>query len=593
MQQVLKVSTAATTIVGPILDSTGAIYTGAAIGDLNITKNGTTAAMAAAATLTHDHNGHYILVFTTGNTDTLGRLDITCNKSSYAMPPKVFEVLSATAFDAIVTNGTIASTTSGRTIVVDAAGLADANTVKLGPTGAGTAQTARDLGASVIVASGTVTTLTNAPPDSSGVTTLLSRVTSARAGYLDNLNTSGVVASQADINALNQSASRRVILTTVGQYERPESGSSTYTVEARTYSADGAIVNADSTPTLTATGIVSGSLAANLSAASSPATGVYRWTYTVSSSATLEQVRFDLSATIAAEAWPMAVYSQVADFVAATWTTADRATLEARATQASLDEASDFLVETLQLYARFAVTVNSGLGTNTLVLDNAGGGLDDYPDLVGCLLCDADQHAFATVIGQDAIGAGTRTIVLDKAVSTGGTKFIVPGHHAQLAGSAQAVAIVEANNDKTGYTLSGAGVTAVQSGLATASALSTAQTAVTAIKVKTDQFVFTVANRVDSTTQAGVSTLTAAQVNAEVDTALADIFLHQLFAADYDPANKPGVATALLNELIGSNAGVSRYTAAALALAPTGGGGGGGTTVNEDNVIVVERTSIE
>jgi hypothetical protein len=44
--------------------------------------------MAAAATLTHDHNGHYILVFTTGNTDTLGRLDVTCNKSTYAMPPK-------------------------------------------------------------------------------------------------------------------------------------------------------------------------------------------------------------------------------------------------------------------------------------------------------------------------------------------------------------------------------------------------------------------------------------------------------------------------------------------------------------------------
>jgi hypothetical protein len=157
MQQLLKQSTAATTVVGPILDSTGAVYTGAAIGDLNITKNGTTAAMAAAATLTHDHNGHYLLVMTTGNTDTLGRLDITCNKSTYAMPPKVFEVLAAAAFDTLVTNGTLASTTSGRTIVTDAAGLVDANTVKLGPTGSGTAQTARDIGASVLLSSGTGT----------------------------------------------------------------------------------------------------------------------------------------------------------------------------------------------------------------------------------------------------------------------------------------------------------------------------------------------------------------------------------------------------------------------------------------------------
>jgi hypothetical protein len=37
--------------------------------------------------------------------------------------------------------------TSGRSIVVDAAGLVDANAVKVGPTGAGTAQTAGDLAA--------------------------------------------------------------------------------------------------------------------------------------------------------------------------------------------------------------------------------------------------------------------------------------------------------------------------------------------------------------------------------------------------------------------------------------------------------------
>ena len=37
--------------------------------------------------------------------------------------------------------------TAGRTLVVDAAGLADANTVKVGPTGSGTAQTAADVGA--------------------------------------------------------------------------------------------------------------------------------------------------------------------------------------------------------------------------------------------------------------------------------------------------------------------------------------------------------------------------------------------------------------------------------------------------------------
>lgn len=47
--------------------------------------------------------------------------------------------------------------TSGRSIVVDAAGLVDANAVKLGPSGSGTAQTARDIGTSVLLSAGSGT----------------------------------------------------------------------------------------------------------------------------------------------------------------------------------------------------------------------------------------------------------------------------------------------------------------------------------------------------------------------------------------------------------------------------------------------------
>ena len=42
-------------------------------------------------------------------------------------------------------------------LVIDSAGLADATTVKVGPSGSGTAQTARDIGASVLLSSGTGT----------------------------------------------------------------------------------------------------------------------------------------------------------------------------------------------------------------------------------------------------------------------------------------------------------------------------------------------------------------------------------------------------------------------------------------------------
>ena len=105
--QVLKQSTAATILVGPVLDADGAAYTAAVIGDFNITKNGSTAALAAAATATHSHNGMYLIALTTGNTDTLGRLDVSMNKATYGMTNHRYEVLSANQFDALVTNGSV------------------------------------------------------------------------------------------------------------------------------------------------------------------------------------------------------------------------------------------------------------------------------------------------------------------------------------------------------------------------------------------------------------------------------------------------------------------------------------------------------
>ncbi len=52
-------------------------------------------------------------------------------------------------------------TTAGRTINIDSTGLSDSNMVKVGPTGTGTAQTARDIGASVLVGDKTGFALTS------------------------------------------------------------------------------------------------------------------------------------------------------------------------------------------------------------------------------------------------------------------------------------------------------------------------------------------------------------------------------------------------------------------------------------------------
>jgi hypothetical protein len=281
-----------------------------------VTVLGDTTATEADAT---NAKGYYIFDLTqaetNGDTLTFSAKSSTANIVVIAVPATVY-TLPPNFTGLTVAGGKVASTLAA----ADVSGNLPANVIQwlsaAAPANTGDAF-AR------IGANGAGLT---AIPDEAGVTTLLARLTALRAGYIDNLS-AGPVATHNDIDALNQSASRRILLITSPQYERPESGNNTYQIEARTYDGDGAAVNADSTPTLTATGLVSGSLAANLSAATNPSTGVYRWTYTVASTAVLQQVRFDVSALISASTFTLSTFTQVADFVAATWTTADRTLL--------------------------------------------------------------------------------------------------------------------------------------------------------------------------------------------------------------------------------------------------------------------------
>jgi hypothetical protein len=68
--------------------------------------------------------------------------------------------------------------------------------------------------------------------------------------------------------------------------------------------------------------------------------------------------------------------------------------------------------------------------------------------------------------------------------------------------------------------------------------------------------------------------LDSTEVQAAAAAALIAIHLDRLLAVTYDPAAKPGVADALLNELVESDAGVSRFTSNALEQGPGGGAGG-------------------
>lgn len=159
-----KQSTAVSYIVGPILDSTGAEYASAVIGDLSISKNGgTLTAMASAATLTYIANGQYTLAMTTGNTDTPGTFRVSVNKATYQMPPMERMVLPATVYDALTTNATNATGGFATATATITALSGAVSTFAGGAVASVTAGVTLAASQHVIVDSGTVTTLTNLP----------------------------------------------------------------------------------------------------------------------------------------------------------------------------------------------------------------------------------------------------------------------------------------------------------------------------------------------------------------------------------------------------------------------------------------------
>ena len=78
--------------------------------------------------------------------------------------------------------------------------------------------------------------------------------------------------------------------------------------------------------------------------------------------------------------------------------------------------------------------------------------------------------------------------------------------------------------------------------------------------------------------------LSAEQIRTEVNGGISDNHLDHLFATDYNPAAKPGTASALLNELITDDGGVSQFSINSLENAPSGAGAG--------NSILIQSTTI-
>jgi hypothetical protein len=97
----LKISTAQTVVIGPILDADGAAVTTAIVTNISLAKNGSAAALTTE-TLTHLANGYYTLALTSGNTNTLGSLEVFANNTAMSMTVFRYNVIAAQVYDSIV-----------------------------------------------------------------------------------------------------------------------------------------------------------------------------------------------------------------------------------------------------------------------------------------------------------------------------------------------------------------------------------------------------------------------------------------------------------------------------------------------------------
>ena len=105
-------------------------------------------------------NGHWAIIHDIASAVQMARvliLDYTGSTKTVTLAAGGTFTAAAGDNISIMDMAPLQPATLGRTLVVDSSGLADANMVKMGPTGSGTAQTARDIGASVLLSSGTGT----------------------------------------------------------------------------------------------------------------------------------------------------------------------------------------------------------------------------------------------------------------------------------------------------------------------------------------------------------------------------------------------------------------------------------------------------
>jgi hypothetical protein len=111
--QLLRKSTAAVCLAGPMLDLSGLPVNDATVADFSLEVNGTLAPLDALASAAHVINGHYAVGLTASDSGQVGRLAIIASNGDHAMPPARYQVLEQAVFDATFGPDAISPTDAG------------------------------------------------------------------------------------------------------------------------------------------------------------------------------------------------------------------------------------------------------------------------------------------------------------------------------------------------------------------------------------------------------------------------------------------------------------------------------------------------
>lgn len=171
--------------------------------------------------------------------------------------------------------------------------------------------------------------LSQATTAATNSTTLTTRLSAARAGYLDNLS-AGAVALEASLTGIANAV--QLAMVGPGQMIVPGAGSTTYTFDLFVYDMNGNMEATDSTPSFAAANAAGTSRSANLSAVTNPSAGQYRVTYSVASTHAVEQIILTATIVEGGKTLTRSVISPVVStttLTGDTFTTADRTKLDA------------------------------------------------------------------------------------------------------------------------------------------------------------------------------------------------------------------------------------------------------------------------